>query len=195
MGDYFGQLKASKFCLAPYGHGWGIRTGLYMAQGELRRSARARGLLGAGVLRAGCAAAAGQQSRAAGTPSLGPRPSPAERALQLALTCARRACLLAAPAGCVPVVIQVRRGPILPPPLHLLPRPRAPQPCTRMRMRLRRPPPPAGAPQRPAPRLRPVSLPFLPAFHPRRTTFSSPTSRCCPTRSFPSGWPRATSQR
>jgi hypothetical protein len=27
------QIKASKFCLAPYGHGWGIRTNIYMAHG------------------------------------------------------------------------------------------------------------------------------------------------------------------
>ena len=33
VSDYFGQIKASKFCLSPYGHGWGIRTNLYMANG------------------------------------------------------------------------------------------------------------------------------------------------------------------
>jgi hypothetical protein len=47
VGDYFGQLKASKFCLAPYGHGWGIRTGLYMAQGEARPGAAPGSSLGA----------------------------------------------------------------------------------------------------------------------------------------------------
>jgi hypothetical protein len=33
VGDYFGQIRASKFCLSPYGHGWGIRTNIYMANG------------------------------------------------------------------------------------------------------------------------------------------------------------------
>jgi hypothetical protein len=31
--NYFDAIRSSKFCLSPYGHGWGIRTTLYMAHG------------------------------------------------------------------------------------------------------------------------------------------------------------------
>jgi hypothetical protein len=31
--NYFAAIRRSKFCLAPYGHGWGIRTNIYMAHG------------------------------------------------------------------------------------------------------------------------------------------------------------------
>ncbi len=33
MHDYEGQIRASKFCMSAYGHGWGIRTNIYMANG------------------------------------------------------------------------------------------------------------------------------------------------------------------
>ncbi len=31
--NYTAQIRASKFCLSPYGYGWGIRTSIYMAHG------------------------------------------------------------------------------------------------------------------------------------------------------------------
>jgi hypothetical protein len=31
--DFEGLVRGSKFCFAPWGHGWGIRLGLYMAMG------------------------------------------------------------------------------------------------------------------------------------------------------------------
>jgi hypothetical protein len=31
--NYVQAIRSSKFCLSPYGHGWGIRTTLYMAHG------------------------------------------------------------------------------------------------------------------------------------------------------------------
>ncbi len=31
--DYYTDIRSSKFCLSPYGHGWGIRTNIYMAYG------------------------------------------------------------------------------------------------------------------------------------------------------------------
>jgi hypothetical protein len=31
--NYDAGIRASKFCMSPYGHGWGIRTSIYMASG------------------------------------------------------------------------------------------------------------------------------------------------------------------
>lgn len=31
--NYIESIRSSKFCLSPYGHGWGMRTTIYMAHG------------------------------------------------------------------------------------------------------------------------------------------------------------------
>jgi hypothetical protein len=71
------QIKASKFCLAPYGHGWGVRTNIYMAHGcvpvIVQVGAGGRGALAAlarrwrrcGARAPACHAAARRRKRAA----------------------------------------------------------------------------------------------------------------------------------